>query len=175
MAYPREEIEATVERLMAAFKKAEAQNSWSFIADEFYHKDAKIICEYGGVMNVVSDGVDEIRRLHYGRDMDVGSGWHGWTFPYMGYAINGDLVITHWMNRGPGKRPDGSYYETDGISIITYGGDGKFIYQKDIFDILHQMLLCDELEEAGLLLPALKKEWVEPMKARIRAALDNKE
>lgn len=56
--------------------------------------------------------------------MDVGSGWEGWTFPYVGYTING-----------------------------------------------HQMVLCDELDAAGLLSPRLRNEWVEPMKARVAAAM----
>ena len=41
-----------------------------------------------------------------------------------------------------------------------------------MFDIGHQMELCDELEAAGLLLPRLKEEWVIPMKKRLLAMLD---
>lgn len=171
MPYPYEEVKETVERLIAAFAKAEAQNSWSFLADEFYHEDCVYTCAYGGVMPVVAHSREEIRRTHYGRDMSVGSGWAGWSFPYVGYAINGDEIITHWMNRGPGRRPDGGYYETDGVSFITYGGGGMFSRQTDMFDIGHQMVLCDELDAVGLLSPKLREEWVEPMKARIRRAM----
>lgn len=171
MIYSQQEIVDTVERLIAAFQECERRNSWSWLADEFYHENCVYDCQYGGVMPVVANGREEIRRTHYGRDMDVGSGWEGWTFPYMGYAVNGDQIITHWLNRGPGQRPDGSHYETHGVSFITYGGDGKFIRQSDMFDIGHQMVLCDELDAAGLLSPRLKAEWVEPMKARIAAAM----
>lgn len=170
--YSHEEVVDTVERLMKAFALAEQKNEWRFIADEFYHQDCVYDCQYGGVMPVVANGLDEIRSTHYGRDMSTG--WQGWTFPYLGYAVNGSTIITHWLNRGPGKRPDGSFYETHGVSFITYGGGGKFIRQTDMFDIGHQMVLCDELEDAGLLSDQLKAEWVEPMKARIIAAMTRK-
>ncbi|OCC23430.1 hypothetical protein MB02_12515 [Croceicoccus estronivorus] len=169
MSYSHDEIVETVERLIDGFKKSEEMNNWSWLADEFYHKDCVYDCQYGGVMPVVANGVDEIRATHYGRDMSTG--WEGWTFPYVGYAVNGKDIVTHWLNRGPGLRPDGTHYETHGVSFITYGGDGKFTRQTDMFDIGHQMVLCDELDAAGLLSPQLKREWVEPMKARIAAAM----
>lgn len=167
MPYPREEVEAAISGLRDAFVEAEKRNSWSWIADEFYHEDCVYECPYGGAMLVRAEGREAIRKTHYGRDMDVGSGWQGWSFPILRWAINGDLIISEWVNRGPGKRPDGSHYETTGVSIITYGGDGKFSSQMDLFDIAHQMHLCDELDAAGLLHPSLKRDWVEPMKKRI--------
>ena len=86
--------------------------------------------------------------------------------------IDGDQIISHWMNRGPGRRPDGSYYETHGVSFITYGGAGMFSSQYDLFDLAHQMRLCDELDGAGLLNPKLKTEWVVPMKKRLTDMLN---
>ena len=53
------------------------------------------------------------------------------------------------------------------MSFITYGGDGKFSSQYDLFDLAHQMHLCDELDAAGLLNPKLKAEWVQPAKKRL--------
>jgi hypothetical protein len=169
--YPYEEVERTVQGLVRGFEEAERRNSWSWLADEFYHEDCVYTCEYGGTMLVRAEGREEIRRTHYGRDMDVGSGWAGWSFPIVHYAINGNDITTRWVNRGPGRRPDGSWRQTWGVSFITYGGNGKFSSQYDLFDIAHQMKLCDELEAAGLLDPKLKAEWVEPMKARIFAML----
>lgn len=171
MTYPRAEIEATITGLRDAFVEAERRNTWSWLADEFYHEDCVYECPYGGVMPVRAEGREAIRRTHYGRDMDVGSGWTGWSFPIIDWAIQDDRVISHWVNRGPGARPDGSFYETHGVSFMTYGGDGKFSSQYDLFDIAHQMALCDELDDAGLLAPALRSEWVEPMKQRITAML----
>ena len=42
-----------------------------------------------------------------------------------------------------------------------------FSAQYDLFDLAHQMHLCDELEAAGLLSPKLKSEWVVPVKRRL--------
>lgn len=174
MSYSYDEVEASISGLAEAFKEAERINSWAWIADKFYHEDCVYTCPYGGTMLVVANGREEIRNTHYGRDMDVGSGWHGWSFPIIGWAINGDQIISHWVNRGPGRRPDGSYYETHGVSFITYGGDGKFSSQYDLFDLAHQMKLCDELDEAGLLDPKLREEWVVPMKKRLTDMLNNR-
>jgi hypothetical protein len=171
MAHPYREVEAAIVGLREGFVEAERRNTWSWLADDFYHKDCLYICPYGGTEAVVANGREEIRRTHYGRDMDVGSGWEGWTFPILDYAINGDSIISHWVNRGPGQRPDGSYYEQHGVSFITYGGDGKFSYQYDLFDFAHQMKLCDELEDAGLLNADLKRDWVLPMKRKLIAML----
>ena len=41
-----------------------------------------------------------------------------------------------------------------------------------MFDLAHQMRLCDDLEEAGLLSSQLKEEWVLPMKARLIEQLE---
>jgi len=173
MTYPREKVQDSIRRLAEAFKEAERRNSWSWLADEFYHEDCVYSCPYAGAMLVVANGREEIRKTHYGRDMDVGSGWKGWSFPIIDWAVNGDRIISHWLNRGLGKRPDGTHYETHGVAFITYGGDGKFSSQVDLFDVAHQMKLCDKLEDAGLLSPKLKEEWVIPMKRRLMTMLEH--
>jgi hypothetical protein len=68
---------------------------------------------------------------------------------------------------GAGAAAGWGYYETHGVSFITYGGGGKFSAQYDLFDVGHQMHLCDELEAVGLLSAKLKAEWVVPMKKRL--------
>ena len=46
---------------------------------------------------------------------------------------------------------------------------GPFIEFDDqmLFDLAHQMHLCDELEAVGLLSPLLKRNWVQPMKRKL--------
>ena len=123
-----------------------------------------------GVIEVTARGIDEIKATHYGRDMQVG--WEGWTFPYIGvYTGPDNRLITHWMNRGPGKREDGSFYETPGISFITLDEEARICRQLDMFDLAHQMRLCDDLDQAGLLSSQLKAQWVQPMKEKLRAQL----
>jgi len=151
-------------------KQAEAQNEWTFFVDEMYAVDCVYVCEYGGTMQVKAEGIEQIKATHYGRDMQYG--WQGWTFPYLGvYVGSENRIVTHWMNRGPATRADGSHFETPGISFITFNDNGKIFRQHDVFDLAHQMKLCDELQAAGLLNPALLVSWVTPMKARIKAML----
>ena len=163
-------LRETADRLISVHEQASRTNEWTFFVDEIYAQDCVYTCQYAGVMEVTASGIDEIKATHYGRDMLVG--WEGWTFPYLGvYTGTGNRLITHWLNRGPGKRADDSFFETPGVSFITLDDDARIVRQFDMFDLAHQMHLCDELEEAGLLSARLKEEWVLPMKARLRAQL----
>lgn len=162
-------IAARAEALQAAFVEAARRNEWEWIADRFYAPDCRHLCEYGGTMRVEARSRDEIRATHYGRDMKVG--WEGWSFPIERYTTHGHRIITHWWNRGPGQRADGTPYQTPGVSFITVGDDGLFTEQLDLFDLAHQMKLCDELEDAGLLSATLKTNWVIPMKRKLIAQL----
>ena len=163
-------LRATADKLVAAHQQASRTNEWTFFVDEIYAVDCVYTCEYAGVMEVTANGIDEIKATHYGRDMQVG--WEGWTFPYANvYCGVDNRLITHWLNRGPGTRADGSYYQTPGLSLITLNEEAKICQQFDIFDLAHQMKLCDELEEAGLLSSKLKEQWVTPMKEKLIAQL----
>jgi ketosteroid isomerase-like protein len=153
-------------KLIAFHRQAEQRNEWTFFVEEMYAQECVYTCEYAGTMLVVADGLDEIKATHYGRDMR--RGWEGWTFPYQDVYVGSDgRVVTHWMNRGPGRKPDGSYYETPGVSFITFNADLRIVRQFDVFDLAHQMHLCDELEAAGLLSAELKRNWVVPMKRKL--------
>jgi ketosteroid isomerase-like protein len=163
-------LRATAQKLIEAHAEASRTNDWLFFVDRLYARDCVYTCEYAGVMQVTARGIDEIKATHYGRDMQVG--WEGWTFPYEGVYVGSDnRLVTHWLNRGPGRRPDGSHYQTPGISFITLDDSARIVGQFDLFDLAHQMKLCDELEDAGLLSPELKAQWVLPMKARLEAQL----
>lgn len=163
-------LRATADKLIAAHQEASRTNDWLFFVDELYADDCVYTCEYAGVMNVTANGIDEIKATHYGRDMQVG--WEGWTFPYEGVYVGSDnKLVTHWLNRGPGHKPDGSHYQTPGISFITLNQDARICRQFDMFDLAHQMKLCDELEEAGLLSPQLQEQWVIPMKEKLTRQL----
>lgn len=167
----RQQLENAANKLIDYHREASERNEWTFFVDEMYAPDCVYTCEYGGTMFVEADGIEQIKATHYGRDMQ--RGWEGWTFPYMGVFVGDDQrIITHWMNRGPGRRADGSYFETPGISFITFDDNAQIVRQFDLFDIAHQMHLCDELETAGLLSPELKQSWVIPMKQRIVTMLE---
>ncbi|MFT4519662.1 MAG: hypothetical protein ACI9JM_002059 [Halioglobus sp.] len=163
-------IRATANKLIAAHEEATRTDEWTFFVDTLYARDCIYTCEYAGVMEVTANGIDEIKATHYGRDMQVG--WEGWTFPYRGvYTGTDNGLITHWLNRGPGKREDGSNYESPGISFLTLNDDAMICRQLDVFDLCHQMKLCDDLEDAGLLSAQLKAQWVIPMKEKLESQL----
>jgi hypothetical protein len=61
-------------------------------------------------------------------------GIENWSFPVQWQVVSEGRVLAHWMNRLPGKRPDGSYYEFPGISAITYNDKGQIIQQMDIYN-----------------------------------------
>jgi ketosteroid isomerase-like protein len=156
--------------LIEYHRQATLKNEWTFFVDQMYHPSCVYTCEYAGAMAVVADGIDEIKATHYGRDMLVG--WEGWSFPYIDVFVGSDnKVITHWLNRGPGLKADGSHYQTPGVSFLTFADNGKIIKQLDMFDLAHQMKLCDELEANGLLAAELKENWVLPMKEKLIAML----
>jgi hypothetical protein len=162
----REQLESFAQKLINFHHEAEQRNEWTFYVDEMYALDCVYTCEYAGTMIVIADGNNEIKATHYGRDMQ--KGWEEWTFPYEGVYVGQDnKIITHWLNRGPGKKADGSFYETPGVSFITFNHHGKICNQVDMFDLAHQMKLCDDLEEAGLLSMELKQNWVIPMKTKL--------
>lgn len=167
---PADTLRQRAEQLIAYHREAEISNEWTFFVDEMYAQDCVYTCAYAGVLLVEARGIAQIKATHYGRDMQ--HGWEGWHFPYIDvYVGHGNRVITHWMNRGPGLRADGSHFETPGVSFLSFDDKGKIIRQHDLFDLAHQMRLCDELEAAGLLSPALKANWVGPMKEKLVAML----
>jgi hypothetical protein len=146
MSHPREEIQATLERFVEANRLAEQDGNWERLAD-FYTDDAVYV--YAGLAAngmVEARGRDEIRRDILTRDMEP---YRGWTFPHEWAVIDGDRIVTKWQNRGPGKRPDGSWFEAPGVSIIEYAGNGKFSYQWDLFDRLSVKAVKDESDAAA--------------------------
>lgn len=156
----------SMDKLIRFHGEAQQTNDWTFFVKEMYAQECVYTCEYAGTMLVAANGVEEIMSTHYGRDMAYG--WEDWTFPYISTYVNEQgQGITHWMNRGPGLREDGRFYETPGLSMMDFNMQGKIIKQLDLFDLAHQMKLCDELDAVGLLSPVLKKSWVVPMKQKI--------
>ncbi len=166
----QEQLRQRADDLIRYHAEADKKNEWTFFVDEMYAEDCVYTCEYAGVLLVRSEGIEEIKATHYGRDMAYG--WEAWSFPYMGiYVGEKNQVITHWMNRGPGKTPDGDYYETPGVSFLTFNDEGKISKQLDMFDLAHQMKLCDELAANGTLSDHLLENWVKPMKQKLIEAL----
>ena len=174
MALTDSALRTAADKLIRYHRRASEIGEWTFFVDEMYAVDCVYTCEYAGTFLVEARGIDEIKATHYGRDMQVG--WDGWSFPYDDVYVGTDnRIVTHWWNRGPGRRSDGSYFQTPGVSFITFDDNSQITRQFDVFDLAHQMKLCDELEAAGLLAHSLKKQWVTPTKARLAEQLQNPE
>ncbi|MFZ4519161.1 MAG: nuclear transport factor 2 family protein [Microthrixaceae bacterium] len=69
-----------------------------------------------------------------------------WTFPIHAVAYDTDTgtILNHWHNRLPGTRPDGTFYEVPGASVLTYAGDGRISRQMDLFDTKWMMRVVKE-------------------------------
>ncbi|MFI5397470.1 MAG: YybH family protein [Candidatus Binatia bacterium] len=57
-----------------------------------------------------------------------------WTYPVEWVAIDGNRIVHKWQNRLPGQRPDGTYYEFAGITVMLYAGNGMFSFQEDFYN-----------------------------------------
>lgn len=134
--YSREEIAETYRRLIETRDRAEAGDvPWSALAEFFVEEGTYIDPAWGRY-----DGLDEIRRF---MDESMG-GLEGWTFPEQWTMIEGNRLVSCWMNRLPGQRPDGSYYEAPGISTLYYAGSGKFRSSEDLLNMVHVRELIRE-------------------------------
>jgi hypothetical protein len=99
--------------------------SWEALADLFA-EDATYLDVFYGEMK----GREAIRTF-LRKSME---GIQDWSFPVQWTLLGEGRVVVHWMNRLPGKRPGGTFYEFPGVSCITYGSDGKITRQVDLYD-----------------------------------------
>jgi ketosteroid isomerase-like protein len=134
--FSREEIEEVHGRYLKVRVKCEAgEVPWSALA-EFFTDDAYFVDPAWGRI----DGIEAIRTF-----MDESmAGLGDWTFPTEFTVIEGNRLVTGWQNRLPGSRPDGSFYEAQGISVIEYAGNGKFSSERDLLNMVHVFELMKE-------------------------------
>ena len=127
--FPPSEIEATYTRYVETRNRVEAgELGWDALAD-FFTDDATFIDPAWGRV----EGIEAIRKFL----VESMAGLEDWTFPHEWTLIDGNRVISRWMNRLPGTRPDGTPYEAPGISILEYAGDGRFCFEEDLLNMTH--------------------------------------
>jgi ketosteroid isomerase-like protein len=138
MSFPRDEIEATVERYLAVRKGIDSgEGGWEDLA-QFFTDDAVYVDPAWGYV----EGIGPIREFL----RESMAGLEDWVFPVEWVAVDGDRVVVKWINRVPGQRADGSYHDTSGVSLLTYAGGGKFSRGEDHLNMLH---LYEVLAESG--------------------------
>ena len=139
MPYPRDEIQATVERYVETRKVIDAGGAtWRALAQYFTDDAVFIDPAWGRVV-----GLEEMKATVFG---DAMVGLEEWTFPVEFHAIDGDNVIIKWKQVLPGRRADGRPYEQSGVSTLIYAGNGKFRYEEDLLNMVH---VFEDIKESG--------------------------
>ncbi len=119
--YGREEIEAAFRKRMAL----QDANDWAGFGGTFTD-DAVYLEHHYGVFRGKKAILEWIVPvMEHCRD---------WTFPVEWVCIDGNRVVHKWQNRLPGRRPDGSFYEFAGITVMEYAGNGLFSFQEDMYN-----------------------------------------
>lgn len=134
--HPAAEIRAAYDAYVAARDEVEAGKlGWDALADWFTDDATFIDPAWGRV-----EGIAAIKEFL----VESMQGLEDWTFPRQWTAVEGNRLISGWLNRLPGARADGSFYEAPGVSIMVYAGDGKFSYEEDLLNMVHVTELIRE-------------------------------
>jgi hypothetical protein len=105
---------------------------WTELADLFAETATYDDPFYGRI-----EGRDAIRQFL----TKAMRGLEAWTFPIEWVVVDEGRVVTHWHNRLPGRRFDGSPFEFPGMSHIAFRDDGKIIHQMDLYDRAKALLV----------------------------------
>jgi ketosteroid isomerase-like protein len=136
VSFPEAEIREAYDRLIEIRDGIDRQESpWDALG-EFFTEDAVYIDPGWGRI----EGLDNVKKFF----VESMAGLEGWSFPRTFTAVDGDTLISGWQNRLPGQRADGTYYESLGISVLTYTGDGKFSHDEDVLNMDHVYELIRE-------------------------------
>jgi len=128
-SYPRKEVQKAADALHRMRDKASAgETGWDALVDLFT-EDATYIDPAWGRFK----GRDAIRRFLH----DSMQGLRDWKFPTEWTVIDGNRVVNRFLSRLPGRRPDGTYYDVPGVSILEYAGGGKFSFEEDVINMVH--------------------------------------
>ena len=151
-AYPRKELEEMIERWLAANRKAEQEGDWISNLGAMYTEDAEYSWNMGPNREFIAKNRKEIEEWALGVHME---GFEEWRYPYEKILIDEQQgeVIGIWRQVAPVKRTDGSEYEVAGVggSWFRYGGDFKWCWQRDFFDLGNVKAMFMELAADGKL------------------------
>ena len=157
-AYPRKELEEMVDRWLAANRKAEQEGDWINNLGAMYTEDAEYSWNMGPNREFIAKNRKEIEEWALGVHME---GFEKWRYPYEKILIDEQQgeVIGIWLQVAPVKRTDGSVYEVAGVggSWFRYGGDFKWCWQRDFFDLGNVKAMFMELAADGQLDASVKQ------------------
>ncbi len=128
-AHPEAEIRETHDRFLATRAAIERlEEPWDALGD-FFTEDAWYVDPAWGRV----EGLPAIRKFL----AESMLGLEDWQFPTQWTVVEGNRLVSCWMNRLPGQRDDGSFYEAPGISTFEYAGGGKFASSYDLLNMAH--------------------------------------
>jgi len=157
-AFPRAELEEMVQRWIAANAQSEREGDWIKHLGAMYTDDAEYSWNMGPNRDFIARGRKEIEDWALGVHME---GFEQWRYPYDQILIDEQRgeVIGIWRQVAPVKRADGSDYEVAGLggSWFRYGGDGKWCWQRDFFDLGNVKAMFMELAADGKLDASVKQ------------------
>ncbi|MFP6665370.1 MAG: nuclear transport factor 2 family protein [Deltaproteobacteria bacterium] len=134
----QEEIRDAYARLVATRDRVErGELGWSELAG-FFAEDAVFVDPAWGRVQ----GRPAIQRFM----QESMAGLEGWTFPHLWTMVEGTRLVSAWMNRLPGQRADGTFYEVPGLSVMEYAGDGLFASEYDHLNMVH---VFEVMQESG--------------------------
>jgi ketosteroid isomerase-like protein len=129
MTHPEAEIRATHDRFLTTRAEIEREERpWADLS-AFFTEDAWYVDPAWGRVQGLS-AVQEFLQASM-------RGLENWIFPTQWTLVEGNRLVSCWMNRLPGRREDGSYYEAPGISTFEYAGEGKFASCYDLLNMVH--------------------------------------
>jgi len=152
---PREQLENWVQRWLEANRLAEMEGNWKPLAD-FYADDATYGWNIGPKEDVMCIGIDEIRDVALGLEME---GLDNWRYPYQRVLIDDKQgeIVGFWKQVAVDA--DGSESEIYGIggSWFRLDANGKIEWQRDFFDFGHVQALYLRLMKDGKLSAGMQK------------------
>jgi len=156
-SYSYEELSEMVQLWTNANRRAEEAGDWRLMAD-LYTEDATYGWNLGPNEEFMVVGRSQIRDIALGLEM---GGLDGWRYPYQKILIDpvqGE-VVGFWKQIADSSRADGSTYEVRGIggSWFRYGGEGRWSWQRDFFDVGNATALFIEMIKADSLSEGMRR------------------
>ncbi len=158
----REDLEDFVQRWLTANREAELAADWRPLA-EFYSDDATYGWNIGPKEDVMCVGLDEIREIALGLEME---GLENWRYPYQRVIIDDKIgeVVGFWKQvvrvdaaAEPAEAPEEHEIYGIGGSWFRLNGEAKIVWQRDFFDFGHVQKLYLDLMQAGKLSAGMQK------------------
>lgn len=135
--YPETEVREALDRLVALREAIECGDApWTDIATMFTEDAVFVDPAWGRV-----EGRAGIEHLFATAMLGV-----DFSFPIDFTAVSGDWAVIKWRQVLPTARPEGRPYEQSAVSLLLYGGDGRFRFEEDVLNMVHAI---EDVIESG--------------------------